>query len=180
MGIDMAEDPIIVELYDPRWPSHFAAEQARIRALLPPSAVIEHIGSTAVPGLAAKPVIDIMIGLKTLAEARPCVTALQQMGYEYVQKYESVMPERRYLKRLENGRRSHQIHMVEFGGAFWIRHVAFRDYLRTHPEEAREYGRLKQELAAKFTQDRDGYMDGKDAFVKALESRALAVLKSSR
>jgi GrpB-like predicted nucleotidyltransferase (UPF0157 family) len=167
-------DPVIVTSYDPQWPAEFVAEEARIRAAILRPALIEHIGSTAVPNLAAKPVIDIMIGLASLAEATNWIRELQALGYEYVPEYETVMPERRYFRRMESARRSHQIHMVERGGDFWVRHLAFRDFLSTNPQHANDYGRLKMELAARFRDDRDGYMDGKDKFIKNLEALAMS------
>lgn len=170
----MIADPIIVTPYDPDWPAAFAIEKARIRAAIPQAAAIEHIGSTAVPGLAAKPVIDILIGLASLNEAPAWIGGLQTLGYEYVPQFEAVMPERRYFRRSEKSRRTHQIHLVEGGGDFWKRHMAFRNFLRMHPEEALAYGRLKTELAARFRDDRAAYMDGKDAFIKNLEARALS------
>jgi GrpB-like predicted nucleotidyltransferase (UPF0157 family) len=169
----MPTDPIIVTPYDAKWPAQFAAEEARIRAAIPRPALIEHIGSTAVPNLAAKPVIDIMIGLASLSEARDWILELQALGYEYVPEYETVMPERRYFRRMDGTRRSHQIHMVERGGDFWVRHLVFRDFLRASPPHASDYGRLKMELAARFRDDREGYMDGKDPFIKNLEALAM-------
>ncbi|HYG77750.1 MAG TPA: GrpB family protein [Planctomycetota bacterium] len=167
-------EPIIVTLYDPRWPLLFRDECERIRELIKAPAEIEHVGSTAVEGLAAKPVIDILIGLPRMSDAPLWIALLQKLGYEYVPEFEKVMPERRFFRRFENGVRAQHIHMVERGGDFWIRHIAFRDYLRTHPDEALAYGRLKLELAENFRDDREAYMDGKDAFIKALEQRAMA------
>jgi GrpB-like predicted nucleotidyltransferase (UPF0157 family) len=83
------------------------------------------------------------------------------------------MPERRYLRRFQEEVRTHQIHMVELGSAFWIRHLAFRDFLRASPENAADYAALKIDLAQRFQHDREAYMDGKDAFIKRLEALAL-------
>jgi GrpB-like predicted nucleotidyltransferase (UPF0157 family) len=168
------EDPIVVVPYDDDWPAAFAEEHSRIASVAPvEGALIEHIGSTSVPGLAAKPVIDILIGLPTLLMAEPWILALQRLDYEYVPQFETIMPERRYFRRIVDGIRRQQIHMVEWEQPFWIRHVAFREYLRAFPAVAAHYGRLKLDLAAQHRDDREAYMDGKDAFIKATEADAL-------
>ncbi len=176
-GKDLLGDgPVEVVPYDPSWPQMFDEERGRILDALGSRAVgIEHVGSTAVPGLCAKPVIDIMVGVRTLDEAPKCVGALEGLGYEYVPGFEVVVPERRYFRRFDvAGRRTHQIHLVERRNLdWWGRHVRLRDYLRAHPEVAREYGELKTSLARRFRHDRAGYMDGKDGFIRVLERRAL-------
>jgi len=172
----LGTDPVEVVPYDPRWPRMFEEERQRILGALGPRALeVEHIGSTAVPGLAAKPVIDIMVGVGTLDDAPACIGALEALGYEYVSEFEQELPERRYFRRFgPDGRRTHQIHLVERRNlGWWERHVRFRDYLRSHPEVAREYGELKMELARRFRHDRAGYMDGKEDFVRAVEMLAL-------
>ena len=159
--------------YDPRWPQIYEDERARILSAIGPwVAGIEHVGSTAIPGLAAKPIIDILVGLKTLANAVHCIPRLQAVGYEYVPEYEKEVPERRYFRKgpLEN--RTHHVHMVEKGSDFWVKHLRFRDYLRDHPEDARRYERLKRELAARFTDDRDSYTESKTDFVESIVQRA--------
>lgn len=167
---------IEIAAYDPRWPQMFEAEKTRILDAVGPWIVqIEHMGSTSVPGLGAKPIIDMMIGVRTLAEADAhCIQPIEALGYEYISLFESEMPERRYFRRHNSaGVRTHQIHLVAFGGPFWERHLAFRDYLRAHPEEARAYEALKRELAPKFS-DVNDYAEAKTEFVKAVEARAFA------
>lgn len=133
---------------------------------------IEHIGSTAVPGLAAKPIIDIMVGLENFALADSLVPRVTTLGYEYVQKYEAVMPLRRYFRRDTNGARSHHLHMVAVGGEFWERHLLFRDYLRQHPDVAADYAALKRQLAAREWHDVNDYADAKTEFIRSIEERA--------
>lgn len=107
-------DPIEVVAYDQRWVGLFAVAERELRAVLAPFVLeIEHIGSTAVPGLAAKPVIDIQVGVRTLDDSAEIVAAVESLGYEYVPEFEDELPDRRYFRRWANGRRSHQIHLVE-------------------------------------------------------------------
>ena len=113
-------------------------------------AVVERVGSTAVPGLGAKPVIDVMVGVSQLAEAEGRIGALEGAGYEYVQKYEIELPERRYFRKPRLGPSAYHLHCVVKGSSFWVRHLAFRDYLRAHPESAAAYCELKRELAVRF------------------------------
>ena len=113
-------------------------------------AAIEHVGSTAVPGLGAKPVIDVMVGLSRLAQAEDRIAALEAAGYEYVRKYERQRPERRYFRKPRLGPRGVHLHCVVEGSHFWVRHLAFRDYLHAHPESAAAYYKLKRELAVRW------------------------------
>ena len=125
-----------------------------------------HVGATDVPGLAAKPVIDIMVGVKSLAGTPIFVERLEAIGYEYVPELERQMPSRRYFRKTVGGRRTHQVHLVERSdAAFWDRHVLFRDYLRAHPEVAERYTRLKYEVSDRFREDRVAYTDAKTDFI---------------
>lgn len=165
--------PVEVVPYDAQWPLLYERERARVLdAVGGPTAPIEHIGSTAVPGLGAKPVIDIMVGLSKLADGESCIPDLERLGYEY--KGEAGIAGRLYFRRFSEGRRICQIHMVEHGGEFWERHLLFRDYLREHPKEAREYQQLKKRLAARFRWDREGYTEAKREFVEAVMAKARA------
>jgi GrpB-like predicted nucleotidyltransferase (UPF0157 family) len=168
------DDPVVVVPYDAAWPSLFEEERARIeRAIGPWVEEIEHVGSTAVPGLAAKPVIDIMVGVGSLEDSPALVGCLDAMGYEYVPELERQMPSRRYLRKMHEGRRTHQVHLVERSDAvFWDRHLVFRDYLRAHPEVAEEYARLKRGLSGRFRDDRAAYTEAKSAFIREVVLRA--------
>lgn len=142
--------------YDPEWPRRFERERAVLETIFTGLGVaIEHVGSTAVPGLAAKPVIDMMLGVSRLDDVDARVPALEAAGYEYAPEYEVALPERRYFRRPVNGPRRFHLHCVIKDGAFWVRHLAFRDHLRAHPPTAAAYHRLKVELAAR---------DGKQAY----------------
>jgi GrpB-like predicted nucleotidyltransferase (UPF0157 family) len=164
-------DAIVIADYDRRWPALFEEETARILDAIGRWLVdVQHVGSTAVPGLAAKPVIDIMPGIRDLADAPHCIGPLETLGYEYMPQFEDEMPFRRYFRKGEP--RSHHLHMVEPGSDFWQRHILFRDYLRAHPQAARQYAQVKRRLAAQFGSDREGYTEAKSGFIQDIEERA--------
>jgi len=166
-------DPIVIAAYNPTWPVRYEAERAAIVAAIGPAlTAIEHVGSTSVPGLAAKPIIDILAGLRTLADAPATIEPLAALGYVYVPAYEDELPERRYFRR--RGAAPVHLHMVVEGGSFWQRHLQFRDYLRRHPASAAAYATLKRDLALRYAGDPPGYTDAKTAFVREIEARAAA------
>jgi GrpB-like predicted nucleotidyltransferase (UPF0157 family) len=161
---------IVVVPYDEAWPSLFVEEQTRIeRALGPLVERIEHVGSTVVPGLASKPVLDIMVGVGSLREADHCIEPLVRLSYVY--RGEAGAPGRLFFRKGDP--RTHHLHIAEVGGEFWVDHLAFRDYLRTHPQTAREYARLKHELADRFRADWTAYTGGKSDFILEVLRRAL-------
>jgi GrpB-like predicted nucleotidyltransferase (UPF0157 family) len=163
--------PIEVVDYDPGWPRRYADERDRIAAALGDSVVaIEHVGGTAVPGLPAKPVIDIMVGVPDIERAGQAVAGLINLGYQYVPELESQLPERRYFRR--GTPETHHVHMVAVSSDFWEEHLLFRDYLRTHPQAAEEYGKLKRGLADRFRFDRDAYRAGKLPFIDTVVDAA--------
>ena len=164
---------VVVVDYDPQWTTSYEEEKERILGVIGDVAVaIEHIGSTAVPGLGAKPIIDIMVAVSRLADAERCIEPLQEIGYEYVPEYNDVIPERRYFHKGPPGARTYHLHMVELTSGFWERHLLFRDSLRVHPEEAQRYDQLKKDLAAKFGSDRDGYTEAKTSFIESVIAKA--------
>jgi GrpB-like predicted nucleotidyltransferase (UPF0157 family)/predicted acetyltransferase len=169
-----AREPIEIAPYDPSWPGMFAKEAARIAEALGEQLLgIEHIGSTAVEGLAAKPVIDIQVGVRSLGATPAIVRALSRLGYVYVPEFEAELPNRRYFRKSTGGRRSHQVHLVERTDTqWWDRHVAFRDWLRTHPADAAAYSALKIELAERHRDDRRAYTDAKADFISLIVGRA--------
>jgi len=167
-------DPIVIVAYDPAWPLRFQQERDLILGTCGTDAFvrIEHIGSTAVPGLGAKPIVDIMPGLRSLADAPRLTPLLETIGYEYVPTLESDLPERRFFRKDVAGERAFHLHIVETTSGFWERHVLFRDYLRAHPEAAAAYERLKRRLAAEYGSDRVGYTDAKTEFIRSIEEAA--------
>lgn len=168
-------EPILVVPYDPLWPTQFAEERMRLQAAIGQHVTaIEHIGSTAVVGLAAKPVLDMLVGLRALDDAPATYDALRVLRYVYVPEFEDTLPERRYFRKATGSTRTHQIHMVEQGSPFWVRHLAFREYLRAHAEARDAYAALKYRLAAQYRNDRDAYTDAKTDFITGIERLARA------
>lgn len=162
---------VIVLPYDPVWPQRFRQERAILDALFRGCAAsIEHIGSTAVPGLGAKPVIDVMVGVARLEDAERRVGALEREGYEYVPGYEREIPGRRYFRKPRVGVRAFHLHCVVEGSEIWVRHLAFRDALRAQPELAAAYYALKCELAARC--GKDEYTEAKGPFIEAVLAAA--------
>ena len=162
----------IVE-YRPEWRKLFADEKRVLQtALGEVSTQIEHIGSTAVAGLAAKPVIDLMVGLEDFSIADTLVPKIEALAYEYIKKYEAVMPFRRFFIKEQAGIRTHQIHLVGIGSEFWERLILFRDYLRQHPGVAAKYALLKKELAGHEWADANEYADAKTEFIRKIENEA--------
>jgi GrpB-like predicted nucleotidyltransferase (UPF0157 family) len=162
-------EPVLVVEYDPEWPRRYEEERGRIVAAFGGLiAAIEHVGSTAVPGLGGKPIIDIMIGVPRLEDGERCVGPMESLGYEY--RGEAGIPGRLFFgKGLP---RTHHVHLVEHGGDFWGRLLLFRDFLRAHPETAAEYYEFKKGLAARFRTDREAYTEAKTAFIRSVEERA--------
>jgi GrpB-like predicted nucleotidyltransferase (UPF0157 family) len=162
----------IVE-YRPEWRQMFEDEKRVLQMVLGDvPARIEHIGSTAVAGLAAKPIIDMMVGLEDFSIADEVVPKIEALAYEYIQKYEAVMPFRRFFIKEREGTRTHQIHMVGIGSEFWERHILFRDYLRGNPKVAEQYASLKKELAEREWSDVNEYADAKTEFIRKIENEA--------
>ncbi len=155
--------------YDPRWPAVFVAEAARLTASAAGLPLrLEHIGSTSVPGLCAKPIVDIAAGRPSGSALAPYVAAFEAAGYEH--RGTLGVAGREYFCR--GVPRQFHLHLVEDGGALWRSHLGFRDRLRRHPGEALTYAALKRDLAARFPNDRQGYTEAKSAFVEDILARA--------
>ena len=166
---------IVVSDYNPAWPATFEKERTSLYTALGPLVLtIEHIGSTAVPGLAAKPIIDLQLSVRSLAEARSsCVGPLQALGYAYMPPYEARLPGELFFRKGVSGPWTHHLHVLQGDHPRWHRRLLFRDYLRNHPEVADAYAKLKRDLAAAFVDDISGYMNAKTAFVAATLAEAL-------
>jgi GrpB-like predicted nucleotidyltransferase (UPF0157 family) len=163
---------VLLVPYDPDWPRRFQEERAVLAGVFAGTgAAIEHIGSTAVPGLGSKPVIDVMVGVPALAVAEDQRRALEAAGYEYVQKYERQLPDRRYFRKPRLGSRRFHLHCVVTGGDWWRKYLAFRDYLRAHEDVAAAYFDLKADLAARLT--RAEYTEAKRPFIEQVLASAL-------
>ncbi len=167
--------------YDPTWPESFAAERDHLLSCLPPGLIkrVEHFGSTAVPGLPAKPTIDMLVEVTDLAATRERIApVLEGQGYDYFWRptFGDTTPPfyTWFIKRNGAGVRTHHIHMIENSPEFaehWQR-LHFRDFLRSHPDVAEAYARLKFRLAADHTNDRVAYTAGKSEFIAEVMRRA--------
>lgn len=160
----MSAAPVLIVDYSPDWPAHFAAERDALAKVFYPTAVeIEHIGSTSVPGLGAKPIIDILLGAPNLLLIEEHIAQLERLGYRYVPEFEKVLPHRRYFAR-----QSFHLHAVESESTFWREHLAFRDALRSDSALAAQYLELKRRLSKTFGSNRAGYTDAKAPFIKGV------------
>ena len=156
-------EAVELQPYDPAWPVMFAGECEAIRTALGPLALeVEHIGSTAIPGLPAKPVIDILVAVRKLEDAAACIAPLQALGYTFIDYPQNI--DRRFFRK--GAPRTHHLHIVEQGSVSYREHLAFRDTLRRDPALRQEYLELKTSLARQYRTDRARYSDSKTAFVQ--------------
>jgi GrpB-like predicted nucleotidyltransferase (UPF0157 family) len=171
---------VAVVPHDPQWQAAFEMESKSIAAALGYTVVaIHHIGSTAIPSIYAKPIIDVLVEVNDLGQVDAQLAAMVLLGYEAMGEYG--IPGRRFFrKNTPAGVRTHHIHTFTIGSAQVERHLAFRDYLRAHSETAQQYSQLKRELAKKHPQNIDRYMDGKDEFIKAVDQKAAQWLSLRR
>ena len=167
-------EEIFIVPYDLEWPALFREEAKHLRSKLPRLLVgrIEHFGSTAVPGLAAKPIIDMLVEVGSLDETqRVIVPLLEAEGYDYFWRTDVSPAYAWFIKRDPEGKRTHHIHMVEPDSKLWDR-LFFRDYLRDFPDEAQRYSELKELLSQQYAKDRIGYTEGKTDYVVSVTERA--------
>lgn len=167
-------DKVIIVDYNPNWPAMFEEEKTAILAGAGEWIEdIQHVGSTSVPGLAAKPIIDIMIAVYDLALVEKCVWPIASLGYAYMGEFG--LPERHFFRKPPADgwyKRTHHIHMVLKGSNQWKNQIHFRDYLRTHPEACQQYQDLKRDLSQRYSEDRFGYGDAKQDFIFAILRKA--------
>lgn len=165
--------PVIVVPYDSSWPDKFECERQVLSHVLAPwlAGPIEHVGSTAVPGLAAKPVIDIMVAVEDLDVSCPAIPAAEALGYIYWPYKADIM---HWFCKPSDAHRTHHLHLVPFGSRLWQARLGFRDALRADAALAQEYAQLKLGLASKYRDDREAYTQSKSGFVhQVLESLGL-------
>ncbi len=167
-------DEVIIVDYNLLWPVLFEQEAIRLRQFLNEKLIIcvEHFGSTAVPGLAAKPIIDLLVGVHSLAQAKQvAVPPLEALGYSYWR--DNPDPGRMFFVQglPPNGPRTHHIHMVELNSLLWER-LLFRDFLRKYPDEAKRYAYLKCDLAHQFQRDREAYTNAKAEYIQSVMQKA--------
>ena len=157
--------------YDTAWPAMYVAEVARLAPILLEHGVtltLEHTGSTAVPGLAAKPILDILAGREAAGDRSAVIAALVAGGYTY--RGEQGISGRDFFRRGDP--RQYHLHLTTVGSTFWHDHRSFRDHLRAHADAAAAYEALKRALAARYPRDREAYIEGKTAFVQAIVAEA--------
>jgi len=167
---------IVVCDYDPAWSATFAHERTRLHGVLGAMvSTIEHVGSTAVPGLAAKPIIDLLVGVHSLTAARSCgIAPLQALGYTYLPQYESWLPGELFFRKGPPGPWTHHAHVMEPSNPRWQELILFRDYLRRHPEMVAAYAHVKKALALVFDEDIAGYRNAKHPFIQGVMTKAQA------
>jgi len=163
----MAQKRLELVPCDPAWPERFAREGGRIAAAIGSHAIqLEHVGSTAVPGLLAKPVIDIGVAVRSLAAAYACIEPLQALGYEY-RGMHGDDPARRYYVLNGGGRRLVQVHLYVVPARSWDEKLAFRDALRANPQLAAAYAAEKLRVASEVAWDKAAYARAKEPFIRA-------------
>jgi GrpB-like predicted nucleotidyltransferase (UPF0157 family) len=166
-------DPVAIVAYDPIWPSRYGTWRERLAGVMGSTAIaIEHIGSTAVPGLAAKPVVDIQISVPDVADEGSYVPAIESVGFGL--RYRNEGLGWRYFRPPPGLPREAQVHVCSVGSESERLHLLFRDYLRAHPAEADAYAVAKRAAAARHREDRIAYTDAKDAFIHPALRRAEA------
>jgi GrpB-like predicted nucleotidyltransferase (UPF0157 family) len=163
---------VAVVAYHDNWPALFEEEARALKKVFGEQMLsIHHFGSTAIPGASAKPIIDILVIARSIAAVDALNPRLAELGYNAVGEYG--IPGRRFFYKGSHDLRSHHLHVYESGSPHILRHLAFRDYMRSHPITARAYSRLKEHLAVEHPEDMDGYIAGKHDFVQRQERRAL-------
>ncbi len=164
--IRIDDEPIRVLAYDPEWPGRFERERLLLEEAIGQWVVdgIHHVGSTAVPGLDAKPIVDILVGVEGLEASRDCFAPLAALDYLYAPYRPDEM---HWFCKPDPSRRTHHLHLVPVGSPRYRSEIDFRDRLRSSPAEARAYADLKRRLAVEFEHDREGYTEAKSEFIES-------------
>lgn len=167
--IQAINEEVHLVAHDPLWAVEFAAERERLLSLFPNRLLaVEHIGSTAIPRLSAKPIIDILAAVNSMDEADALLVHLCSKGYETSVEFNATLEDRRWLMRHADGKRTHHLHLVVANGVQWKRHLRFRDLMRSDRVLLEAYEALKLDLAERFKGDREAYTNGKTAFIDQL------------
>jgi len=169
--LGLENDTVKLVTHQTAWHEQFLEEQKRLREALGDAVLdIQHIGSTAIPGISAKPLLDLGIAVQNFEEAFVCVQPLEKLGYIY--RGENGIPRRHYFVKGSSEKRMHHLHVLEQSSPEWRKHLLFRDYLCAHPEALTQYQALKTRLAEQFPKDREAYTEGKHAFIQDILNRA--------
>ncbi len=175
----MTQPFLVIVAYSDEWPREFQRECDALRAALAPLPVqIEHIGSTSVPGMSAKPIIDIMLGAPSLKDIESRMPLIAQLGYQFLPEMRELMPDNRFFAKPATLPRRFHLHTVEFDGVFWRDHIAFRDVLRKDTKLAADYLELKSRLADEFKLQPKRYTDAKGPFINAVVQKTLSKHRS--
>ena len=170
---------VVVVSHDPIWASKFDSEsQVVARALAPIFVAIHHIGSTSIPGIHAKPIIDMLAEVTAIDEVDKQNSAMTVLGYEAMGEF-GILGRRYFRKDNDTGVREYQVHVFASSSPDVDRHIAFRDFLRVKPDLAKRYSELKRRLAIEYPNDIDAYIDGKNSFIEDTERRALEWWRSA-
>ncbi|MCM3705050.1 GrpB family protein [Cytobacillus firmus] len=165
------EKPVFIEEYTSDWVKQFQEEREILKWIIGEKVIaIEHIGSTSVEGLGAKPILDIAIGVNDLEVVSEFIEPLKQIGYEFV--YHKEFPERRFFRKGQWRAGTHHLHFYKFQGEHWNNQILFRNYLRNNPGVSKEYHQLKVDLAEKFQFDRVSYTENKAPFIQNVLQKA--------
>lgn len=165
--------PDLVKLlpYDPEWKIEGEKEVARLKNLLGDRALgIEHVGSTAIPGISAKPIIDIAVGVKSVDELEPLIDVFTKAGYDV---RNSIAEKGEILARKGSSEcRTHYVHVEPYGGEYWLNHTLFKRFMLDHPEYVKPYEDMKQEMFSKYADNRIEYTAHKNDFIKEIINKA--------
>jgi GrpB-like predicted nucleotidyltransferase (UPF0157 family) len=165
------DEVLYLASYDPRWPEQFIREKNRLLQIFSSDMLeVEHIGSTSVPGMIAKPIIDIIVGLHSIRIADTLLPPLRQYGYATPTHCNDGLKDRRWLLRHAAGHRTHHLHLVILNSLGWERTLKFRDALRSDPEAARAYAEIKTRLLKENSLDRTKYIQAKSGFIEEVVS----------
>ena len=166
---------LILSEYQDTWPQQYLRVAEQLRAIVPiPGAVLEHIGSTSVPGLCAKPVLDILLGVSSLRDVEAWIPSLRTAGFVYRPEYEVAIPDRRYFVRPEGQTVRVHLHAVLLGGQLWQQQLYFRNALREEPLFREQYASLKRGLAVAHAGDKAAYTEAKSPFIRQVLASNLA------
>jgi GrpB-like predicted nucleotidyltransferase (UPF0157 family) len=165
------EKPVYIEKYTSDWVKQFQEERKILKGIMGEKAIaIEHIGSTSVEGLGAKPILDIAIGVNDLNVVNEFIEPLKQIGYEFV--YHKEFPERRFFRKGQWRAGTHHLHFYRFEGEHWNNQILFRNYLRNNPDVLKDYHQLKIDLSKKFRFERVSYTGNKAPFIQSVLQKA--------
>ena len=162
---------VVIEEYNSEWLTQYQIEAVKVREVLGESILgVEHIGSTSLEGLGAKPIIDFMVGVCDLNQVVEFIEPLQQINYEHV--FHKDFPNRRFFRKGEKGAGTHHLHIYKYGSEEWNNNILFRDFLKTHPDVLTQYHDLKKMLAKEYPNDRAAYTKAKHPFITKIIEKA--------